>query len=184
MKNISISIGEEGSSLLRSGSSRRHTLSAMSSSSIRVPTQHIIPADAISIVKELGAGEFGVVQQGVWTDEDGMRHQVAVKCLSRERMQNNTLEFMKEYDIMQSIDHPNVVSLYGVVVCDTAQIMLITELAPLRSLLECLKEPALRTTFTVDALVSVYCTYVEFSVQTFTPNPIFRPPLPNKSARG
>ncbi len=27
--------------------------------------------------------------------------QVAVKCLSRERMQNNTVEFMKEYEIMQ-----------------------------------------------------------------------------------
>ena len=60
---------------------------------IRVPSQQIIPANAISVVKELGAvskplnlnphlncvcitlfsiqGEFGVVQQGVWTDENG-----------------------------------------------------------------------------------------------------------------
>ncbi len=69
-------------------------------------------------------------------------------------MQNNTVEFMKEYEIMQvsantqfrtkyaikhfkiifqSIDHPNVVRLYGVVLDSTSgQIMLITELAPLR----------------------------------------------------
>lgn len=35
----------------------------------RVPNKHIIPADSITINKELGVGEFGVVQQGVWTNE-------------------------------------------------------------------------------------------------------------------
>lgn len=38
----------------------------------RVPSKHIIPADAILVNKELGVGEFGVVQQGVWTN-DGER---------------------------------------------------------------------------------------------------------------
>ena len=47
----------------------------------QVPTQHLIPSESVTVYKELGEGEFGVVQQGVWTDEDGMRHQVAVKCL-------------------------------------------------------------------------------------------------------
>lgn len=137
---------------------RRHSIALggtnrQGSSTVRVPSQHVIPAEAIAVHKELGAGEFGVVQQGVWTDEDQMRHQVAVKCLSKEKMQNNTLAFMKEYEIMQAIDHPHVVRLYGVVL-DAAQIMLITELASLRSLLECLKEPALRSTFTVPCLTS------------------------------
>lgn len=36
---------------------------------IRVPNKHIIPADAILVNKELGTGEFGVVQQGVWTND-------------------------------------------------------------------------------------------------------------------
>lgn len=36
---------------------------------IRVPNKHIIPAEAIIVNKELGAGEFGVVQQGVWTND-------------------------------------------------------------------------------------------------------------------
>ncbi len=80
--------------------------------------------------------------------------QVAVKCLSRERMQNNTAEFLKEYEIMCAIDHPNVVRLYGVAIADDRSIMIVTELAPLRSLLECLKEPALRSTFTVNCLAS------------------------------
>lgn len=30
--------------------------------------KHIIPADAISVNKQLGTGEFGIVQQGVWTN--------------------------------------------------------------------------------------------------------------------
>lgn len=39
---------------------------------IKVPNKHIIPAEAIIVNKELGTGEFGVVQQGVWTN-DGER---------------------------------------------------------------------------------------------------------------
>lgn len=38
----------------------------------RVPSKHIINSDSISVNKELGIGEFGVVQQGVWTN-DGER---------------------------------------------------------------------------------------------------------------
>ncbi|KAJ8929303.1 hypothetical protein NQ314_018010 [Rhamnusium bicolor] len=35
----------------------------------RVSSKHIIPAASITINKELGMGEFGVVQQGVWCNE-------------------------------------------------------------------------------------------------------------------
>ncbi|XP_039315628.1 uncharacterized protein LOC105202478 isoform X2 [Solenopsis invicta] len=118
--------------------------------SVRVPNKHMIPADAIIVNKELGTGEFGVVQQGVWTN-DGERIQVAIKCLSRERMQNNPIEFLKEAAIMHAIDHEHIVRLYGVVL-DTDSLMLVTELAPLRSLLECLKEPSLRASFPVLSL--------------------------------
>ncbi|XP_063989321.1 uncharacterized protein Ack-like isoform X2 [Diachasmimorpha longicaudata] len=123
---------------------------------IKVPNKHMIPADAIIVNKELGMGEFGVVQQGVWTN-DGERIQVAIKCLSRERMQNNPIEFLKEAAIMHAIDHEHIVRLYGVVL-DTNSLMLVTELAPLRSLLECLKEPSLRGSFPVLSLF-------DFSIQ-------------------
>ncbi|KAH8040073.1 hypothetical protein HPB51_009329 [Rhipicephalus microplus] len=121
------------------------------SSQVRVPSKHIIPADSIVINKELGIGEFGVVQQGVWTNEEGDRIQVAIKCLSKDQMQNNPMEFLKEAVIMHTIDHEHIVRLYGVVL-DTVSLMLVTELAPLRSLLECLKEAALRPSFPVMAL--------------------------------
>ncbi|CAG0923903.1 unnamed protein product [Notodromas monacha] len=118
---------------------------------VKVPSKHIIPAEAIVVNKELGTGEFGVVQQGIWTNEEGDRIQVAIKCLSKERMQANPLDFLKEAAIMHGIDHEHIVRLYGVVL-DTDALMLVTELAPLRSLLECLKEPALRPSFTVITL--------------------------------
>lgn len=50
--------------------------------------------------------------------------QVAIKCLSRERMQNNPIEFLKEAAIMHSIDNEHIVRLYGVVL-DTDALMLV-----------------------------------------------------------
>lgn len=39
------------------------------SSPNRAPNnKHIIPADSIAVNKQLGTGEFGIVQQGVWTN--------------------------------------------------------------------------------------------------------------------
>ncbi|XP_065370428.1 activated Cdc42 kinase-like [Calliphora vicina] len=120
--------------------------SKASSSPSKAPNnKHIIPADAISVNKQLGTGEFGIVQQGVWTN-GSERIQVAIKCLCRERMQSNPMEFLKEAAIMHSIEHENIVRLYGVVLA-TDSLMLVTELAHLRSLLECLKDPGLRVSF-------------------------------------
>lgn len=126
----------------------------------------------------MGVGEFGIVQQGVWTNGNervsyiypffrvsvkfffpifylhnllftfrfSNQIQVAIKCLCRERMQSNPMEFLKEAAIMHSIEHENIVRLYGVVL-DTDSMMLVTELAHLRSLLECLKDSGLRVSF-------------------------------------
>ncbi|CAH1716278.1 unnamed protein product [Chironomus riparius] len=125
------------------------------SSPNKLPTnKHIIPLDSISVNKQLGNGEFGIVQQGVWTNGNE-RIQVAIKCLCRERMQSNPMEFLKEAAIMHSIDHENIVRLYGVVL-STDSLMLVTELAPLRSLLECLKDNDLRVKFLT---VPVLCDF-------------------------
>lgn len=53
--------------------------------STRVHNKHIIPADSITINKELGVGEFGVVQQGVWTNEGD---RVSLKCVLKNVMGN------------------------------------------------------------------------------------------------
>ena len=51
---------------------------------------------------------------------------------------------------MHAISHEHIVRLYGVVL--EPSLMLVTELAPLRSLLECLKEPALISQFPIISL--------------------------------
>lgn len=119
---------------------------------IRPSGKQIIPADSIVANKTLGEGEFGVVQQGIWTTENDEKVQVAIKCLSRDRMQNGVPEFLKEANIMQTIDHENIVRMFGVVLDKDNSLMLVTELAPMRSLLECLKEPSLRLDFPIPRL--------------------------------
>jgi len=52
----------------------------MEKPAVKVPNKHIIPAEAIIVNKELGTGEFGVVQQGVWTN-DGERV-CSMRCIS------------------------------------------------------------------------------------------------------
>ncbi|CAH1647804.1 unnamed protein product [Spodoptera littoralis] len=131
---------------------------------VKVPTKHIISIEDITINKELGMGQFGVVQQGTWTTGN-QRLQVAIKCLGHERMTSNSTEFLKEAAVMHSIEHPNIVRLYGVVLhLDSLMLASIpyknnnvTELAPLRSLLECLREVSLRLNFPVPNL----CEFAE-----------------------
>nr|KAG5702466.1 hypothetical protein BaRGS_015098 [Batillaria attramentaria] len=142
--------GTAGRSL--SPSPPEHRISRPVSSIVRPPGKQLIPLDSISVNKTLGEGEFGVVQQGVWTTENGEKVQVAVKCLSKERMQNGVQEFLKEAAIMQSVDHENIVRMYGVVLDKDNSLMMVTELAPMRSLIECLKEPSLRLDFPVPRL--------------------------------
>lgn len=48
--------------------SSTETLKTISSPSKLPSNKHIIPADSICVNKQLGAGEFGIVQQGVWTN--------------------------------------------------------------------------------------------------------------------
>lgn len=152
IKKILIKTGGEGT-----GQPVTSPVGSKSPPPVRSSSKHIIPSDAIIKCKTLGMGEFGTVEQGVWTTEDGEKYQVAVKCLSKEKLQSGTSGFLKEATIMHTIDHESIVRLYGVVL-ENDSLMLVTELAPLRSLLECLKEPSLRPSFPVTTLC-------DFSVQ-------------------
>lgn len=80
--------------------------------------------------------------------------QVAVKRVPPEKLIANPTSFLQEAAIMTKMRHEHVVRLYGVVL-DTKSVMLVSELAPCGSLLECCQKPALRTSFPVDVL----CTF-------------------------
>ncbi|XP_013400872.1 tyrosine-protein kinase PR2 isoform X1 [Lingula anatina] len=124
-------------------------------------SRHIIPADQIEAISTLGVGEFGIVQQGVWTNDNGQKIQVAIKCLSKERMQTGIADFLKEATMMHTVDHDNIVRLYGVVLDSSSEapLMLVTELAPMRSLLECLKDTSAHPNFPVTTLCE-YATQI------------------------
>lgn len=116
--------------------------------------QHVIPIERIILCRELGKGEFGSVFQAAWNTTgiaSGERIQVAVKCVSSDKLLANPSNFLQEAAIMHKMRHDCVVRLHGVVL-DTKAVMLVSELAPCGSLLECLQKPALRDSFFVDTL--------------------------------
>ncbi|KAM8881698.1 non-receptor tyrosine-protein kinase TNK1 [Synchiropus picturatus] len=89
--------------------------------------------------EKLGSGSFGVVKKGEWHTPTGKVLPVAVKSLrsSMSRQTDTLTDFLQEVTTMQSLDHPNIIRLYGVVL--TQPLKMVTELAPLGSLYDTLR---------------------------------------------
>uniref|UniRef100_A0A8C2F029 Tyrosine kinase, non-receptor, 1 n=1 Tax=Cyprinus carpio TaxID=7962 RepID=A0A8C2F029_CYPCA len=88
----------------------------------------------------LGSGSFGVVRKAEWQTPTGRVLPVAVKTLrgGGSRYGDVVTEFLQEASTMQSLDHPNIIHLYGVVL--THPLKMVTELAPLGSLYDALRQ--------------------------------------------
>lgn len=99
----------------------------------------LIPEKDLTLLEKLGDGSFGVVKRGEWLTPAGKVLNVAVKCLKTDVLsQPDALEdFICEVNAMHSLDHQNLIRLYGVVL--THPMKMVTELAPLGSLLERLR---------------------------------------------
>ena len=65
------------------------------------------------ICEELGSGQFGVVNRGVWSVGDEER-EVAVKSLADDSTEDKRIQFLQEAAIMGQFKHPNVITLHGV----------------------------------------------------------------------
>ena len=65
-------------------------------------------------VSQLGSGQFGQVDKGVWHSPRGPV-EVAIKTLRSEASEKERVKFLQEAAIMGQFHHPNVVNLYGVV---------------------------------------------------------------------
>uniref|UniRef100_A0A3Q2YYZ9 Tyrosine kinase, non-receptor, 1 n=1 Tax=Hippocampus comes TaxID=109280 RepID=A0A3Q2YYZ9_HIPCM len=89
--------------------------------------------------ERLGSGSFGVVKKGEWHTPTGRVLPVAVKSLrsSMSRHAETLTDFLQEVTSMQSLDHPHIIRLYGVVL--TQPLKMVTELAPLGSLYDTLR---------------------------------------------
>ncbi|XP_045146719.1 cytoplasmic tyrosine-protein kinase BMX isoform X3 [Echinops telfairi] len=62
----------------------------------------------ISLLKELGSGQFGVVQLGKWKG----KYDIAVKMIKEGSMSED--EFFQEAQTMMKLSHPKLVKFYGV----------------------------------------------------------------------
>ncbi|KAL6033456.1 hypothetical protein STEG23_020271 [Scotinomys teguina] len=64
--------------------------------------------EEIALLKELGSGQFGVVQLGKWKGQ----YDVAVKMIKEGAMSED--EFFQEAQTMMKLSHPKLVKFYGV----------------------------------------------------------------------
>uniref|UniRef100_A0A672SZQ3 Activated CDC42 kinase 1 n=1 Tax=Sinocyclocheilus grahami TaxID=75366 RepID=A0A672SZQ3_SINGR len=107
----------------------------------------------ITLYEKLGDGSFGVVKRGEWQAPSGRVLSVAVKCLKTDLLEQDEGldDFIREVNAMHSLDHHNLIRLYGVVL--THPMKMVTELAPLGSLLDRLRKRQ------GHILISVLCHY-------------------------
>ncbi|XP_066565061.1 activated CDC42 kinase 1 isoform X2 [Amia ocellicauda] len=100
----------------------------------------LISEKDLSLFEKLGDGSFGVVKRGEWLTPTGKVINVAVKCLKTDVLnQPDALDdFIREVNAMHSLDHQNLIRLYGVVL--THPMKMVTELAPLGSVLDRLRK--------------------------------------------
>uniref|UniRef100_UPI00358F8356 tyrosine-protein kinase Src42A-like isoform X1 n=2 Tax=Myxine glutinosa TaxID=7769 RepID=UPI00358F8356 len=89
---------------------------------------------SVSLLRQLGAGQFGEVYEGLWNNTTP----VAVKTLKSGAM--DPQEFLAEAHIMKKFTHPNLIQLYAVCTLEEP-IYIITELMVNGSLLHCLQSP-------------------------------------------
>lgn len=99
----------------------------------------LIQDSELHLGEKLGSGSFGVVRRGEWHTPTGRVLQVAVKSLrgNTSRQAETLKDFLQEVTTMQSLDHPNIIRLYGVVL--TQPLKMVTELALLGSLYDTLR---------------------------------------------
>ncbi|KAL5961607.1 Activated Cdc42 kinase Ack [Taenia solium] len=111
----------------------------------------LIRQEDVNLHKEnnghLGSGSFGVVRRGDWKTPTGKTLPVALKIL-RHSKTGDAADFfstvLSEVILMQSVSHPNLVRIYGIIPLNP--LVIVTELAPLGSLLTALRAHSRRLT--------------------------------------
>ncbi|KAK4875251.1 hypothetical protein RN001_011673 [Aquatica leii] len=105
----------------------------------------LIQEKDVTLSIKLGDGSFGVVRRGEWTSPTGRSVAVAVKVLKADALTHPGVfdDFIKEVQSMHTLSHQNLIRLYGVVL--SQPMMMVTELASLGSLLDCLRKECQHT---------------------------------------
>ncbi|XP_061934745.1 activated Cdc42 kinase Ack [Apis cerana] len=92
----------------------------------------------VTLSDQLGDGSFGIVRRGEWTSPSGRKLPVAVKVLKADSQPSVIENFVSEVQVMHTLDHQNLIRLYGVVL--SQPMMMVTELASLGALLDYLRK--------------------------------------------
>ncbi|XP_061777544.1 activated CDC42 kinase 1-like isoform X2 [Nerophis ophidion] len=112
----------------------------------------LIRESELQLFERLGDGTFGVVRRGEWSAPSSRVLSVAVKCLKAGVLDSDGLDdFIREVNAMHSLSHQNLIRLYGIVL--TQPMKMVTELAPLGSLLDRLRKRQ------GHILISALCNY-------------------------
>jgi calcium-dependent protein kinase len=76
----------------------------------RSDTSKVKVTDVYILKKVLGQGAFGIVRRGARIDNPSIN--VAIKTITKAKLQNDLTALKNEVDILAAIDHPNIVRLY------------------------------------------------------------------------
>ncbi|XP_016065011.1 PREDICTED: tyrosine-protein kinase ITK/TSK [Miniopterus natalensis] len=68
----------------------------------------VIHPSELTLVQEIGSGQFGLVHLGYWLNKD----KVAIKTIQEGAMSEE--DFIEEAEVMMKLSHPKLVQLYGV----------------------------------------------------------------------
>lgn len=73
--------------------------------------------DRYKFIRVLGYGQFGVVREAIKIDnnhqsQSAENKKYAVKSLNKERVKRNMMILKRELEILQLVDHPNIIKLY------------------------------------------------------------------------
>ncbi|MGH0183347.1 UNVERIFIED_CONTAM: hypothetical protein FKN15_021789 [Acipenser sinensis] len=81
------------------------------------PLTCLIQESDLQLCEKLGNGSFGVVKRGEWRTPSGRVLGVAVKYLRSDisKEMETLTDFLQEVTTMQTLDHPNLIRLHGVV---------------------------------------------------------------------
>ena len=72
--------------------------------------------DKLEVVGHLGSGQFGSVEEGLWSWQR-IKVKVALKSLNAQSLSDlERIKFLQEAVLMAQFKHPNIISLYGVVI--------------------------------------------------------------------
>ncbi|XP_048580616.1 uncharacterized protein LOC5513616 isoform X2 [Nematostella vectensis] len=107
-------------------------------------TYQLIRALDLKEITDIGEGFFANVALGKWIGPNKREQFVAIKSIKGNFLEDHLEDVLREADTMMSLDHRNIIRLYGIALITSKTpmgIKLVTEYAVFGSLSEILKNP-------------------------------------------